>query len=192
MSAVRDSLQSLASSIAGLAWRAVVVFAKPTKMQGLQVMTDQPRDVPEHFEPYGFTSNPNPGAEAIVINLGDGEDHQIAIVVGDRRFRLQTLLTGEVALYDDQGQSVALMKGARVVVTTAGTVELAGAALGVARATDPVQVTPMADVAWSTWINAVHAVVAPLHLVATGTPLIPPAGPINGTIVSGSPKVLTL
>lgn len=191
MSAMRESLRGLASTLGGMVFRAVVTLVKPTKLQSLQVMTDQPRDDVEHFEPYGFTSNPQPGAEAVVLNLAGDEDHQVAICVGDRRFRLMTLVTGEVALYDDQGQSVALMRGARVVVTTAGTVELAGVGVGVARLNDQVQATPYTDTQWAAWLTAVHGVVAPLYLVATGLTLTPPATPIPGVIASASTKVLT-
>lgn len=187
MSAVRESLRALASDLGDLVFRAVVTIVKPTKLQGLQVVTDQPRDDVEHFEPYGFTSNPKPGAEAIVLNLGGDSDHQVAIVVGDRRFRLLTLVTGEVALYDDQGQSVALMRGARVVVSTAGTVELAGAGVGVARLNDQVQVDPMTNAQWLAWVTAVTTAVnglVPGSATAPSTPVI-------GAITSASAKVLT-
>lgn len=37
-----------------------------SKMQGLQMRltADEVKDGMEHFEPYGLTSNPHPGAEA--------------------------------------------------------------------------------------------------------------------------------
>lgn len=41
----------------------------------------------------------------------DGDrEHSIAICVADRRYRLTGLTSGEVALYDDQGQEVVLAR----------------------------------------------------------------------------------
>lgn len=73
----------------------------------------------EHFEPYGFTSNPKNGAEALLAAINGNRDHTVAIVVGDRRFRLTGLQSGEAALYDDQGQKIYLTR-AGIVVDGAG------------------------------------------------------------------------
>lgn len=62
----------------------------------------------EHAETYGYTASPFDGAEAVVLRIGEGPDHQIVISTPDRRYRLQTLARGEVALYDDLGSVVRL------------------------------------------------------------------------------------
>ncbi|SNT07898.1 phage baseplate assembly protein V [Pseudomonas segetis] len=94
----------------------------------------------ERFQSYGLTSNPHPGAEGIVASVGGARAHLVAIAVDDRRYRLASLKTGEVALYDDLGQSVHLtrdgivIKGAGLplafvecpVVTMDGDLEVAG------------------------------------------------------------------
>ncbi|MFV2291099.1 baseplate assembly protein, partial [Escherichia coli] len=41
--------------------------------------------------------------------------HGVVVVVADRRYRLKGLRRGEVALYDDQGQSVVLTRSGLVV-----------------------------------------------------------------------------
>lgn len=69
----------------------------------------------EHLEPYGFTSAAQNGAEAVVLFPGGDRSHGVAVVVADRRFRLKGLARGEVALYDDQGQSVTLTRAGIVV-----------------------------------------------------------------------------
>ena len=103
----------------GDANRASVVRADPSrKMQVLQVVVyaGDVRDGVEHFEPYGFTSCPadapsdGRGAEAIVVDLGGCSDHPVAIVVGDRRFRVTGLAKGEVCIHDDQGQKITLKR----------------------------------------------------------------------------------
>ncbi|WP_431477838.1 phage baseplate assembly protein domain-containing protein [Massilia eburnea] len=60
----------------------------------------------------GFTSVPKPGAEGVVVFVGGNRDHGLVIAVEDRRFRLKGLASGEVAIYDDQGQKVHLTRAA--------------------------------------------------------------------------------
>jgi len=73
----------------------------------------------EHMEPYGFTARANAGAEAIVLFPDGDRSHAVTMVVSDRRYRLTGLQSGEVALYDDQGQSVTLTREG-IVVSGAG------------------------------------------------------------------------
>lgn len=76
---------------------------------------EETRDDTEVFQDYGFASRPHPGAEAVVVALAGDASHQIIIAVEDARYRLGPLKTGEVALYDDQGQHVYLYRdGIRV------------------------------------------------------------------------------
>ncbi|BCP53776.1 hypothetical protein K32_23930 [Kaistia sp. 32K] len=64
----------------------------------------------EHFEPYGFTSSANAGAEVLLLYLGANRSHPIVVQVADRRYRLQGLANGEVALHDDQGQTIVIKR----------------------------------------------------------------------------------
>ena len=75
------------------------------KMQSVQVagLTDEVRGDLERFQNYGFTSNPHPGAEAIVLYAGGIREGGVVIVVDDRRYRLKSLAPGEVAMFNDQG-----------------------------------------------------------------------------------------
>lgn len=89
------------------------------KMQRHQarLLSNETKDDIEHFQPYGFTSVPQGGAETIVLFLGGNRSHAIAIVTDDRRYRLRGLEAGEVALYTDEGTSVVLKRGKIVEVT---------------------------------------------------------------------------
>jgi phage baseplate assembly protein V len=64
----------------------------------------------EHFEAYGFTSNPHPQAEGIGLFFAGDRSHGAVICVGDKRYRLQGLKAGEVAMHDDLGQVVHLTR----------------------------------------------------------------------------------
>jgi phage baseplate assembly protein V len=88
-------------------------------VQGLQVslMADEVRDNVERFQQYGLTSHPHPGAEGIVVCVGGSRDHAVVIACDDRRYRLQGLEQGEVALYDDLGQSIILKRDGIVLNT---------------------------------------------------------------------------
>lgn len=72
----------------------------------------------EHMEPYGYTSHPHAGAEAVLLSMSGRRSHALAIMVGDRRYRLKGLAQGEVALYDDQGQKVHLTRTGIVINTS--------------------------------------------------------------------------
>lgn len=65
-------------------------------------------DDAEHVEPYGFTSRPLAGAEAVVLTTGASAEHPVAIVVGDRRYRLVPDTAGDVVLYDHRGSRIDL------------------------------------------------------------------------------------
>lgn len=103
--------------------RAVVAAVRSGKMQAIQVtlLAGETKDGVEHFEPYGWTSHPHPGAEAVVGFLGGDRSHGIALVVADRRYRISTLQPGEVAIFTDEDQQ----GGHRVVLRRGRVVEIA-------------------------------------------------------------------
>lgn len=113
-------LAPLNRAISNMALRATVVLVNSaTKMQTLQLKMrgDEAKENIEHFEPYGFTSKPHGGAEALTLFFNGDRSHGVAVVVADRRFRLNVLESGEVALHDDQGQKVHLKRD-RVLIET--------------------------------------------------------------------------
>ena len=109
---------SLLGRLRGMVGRAVLALVDDAKtMQAVQVTTqaDRVTDEAEHFQHYGFTSVPLPGAEGIALAVGGSQDHLLVINVDDRRYRMKALANGEVALYDHLGQSVHLTKSGIVV-----------------------------------------------------------------------------
>ncbi|MFL1562485.1 phage baseplate assembly protein V [Pseudomonas sp. O64] len=90
------------------------------KLQELQVklLAGEIKDGMEHFEPYGFTSNANAGAEVLAGFFGGNRSHGVVICVADRRFRLQGLESGEVALYTDEGDKLHFKRGRVIEIET--------------------------------------------------------------------------
>lgn len=91
----------------------VVLVDSARKLQALQMRltAGEVKDGLEHFEPYGFTSNPLAGAEGIAAFIGGDRSHGVLLVVADRRYRIQGMEPGEVAIYTDEGAKVHLKRG---------------------------------------------------------------------------------
>lgn len=87
-------------------------------LQQLQVtlLDGEVHDGVERFQDYGISSCPHPGAEHAFASVGGLRTAGIVLAVADRRYRLK-VAEGEVALYDDLGQSVWL-KRAGVEITS--------------------------------------------------------------------------
>lgn len=114
-------MRKAATAITNMIARGVVAMVNAgSKMQGLQLRltAGEVKGGVEHFEPYGYTSHPLPGAEALVVFVGGDRSHGVAIVVGDRQFRLQGLEPGEVALYSDEGDTLIFKRGRKVELNT--------------------------------------------------------------------------
>lgn len=74
----------------------------------VELLKDELRDGVEHMQNYGFTSHPL-GGDVAVAFLGGNREQGIVLVVDDRRYRL-SLQPGEVAIYDDQGNKIELLR----------------------------------------------------------------------------------
>jgi phage baseplate assembly protein V len=85
----------------------------------LTLLAGETRDGVERVQPYGLTTVPQAGAEAVVLCIGGNRDHPVAIVVGDAGGRPSGLGPGEVCLYSSQdaaGGHRVLMKADRTIV----------------------------------------------------------------------------
>lgn len=115
-------IHNLNRSISNLLARAVVRgLNTATRCQMLQIEMaggEGKSDI-EHMEPYGFTAAPIAGAEAVAAYFDGDRSHGVVLVVADRRYRIKELVSGEVAVYDDLGQSVTLTRSG-IVVNGAG------------------------------------------------------------------------
>jgi phage baseplate assembly protein V len=80
----------------------------PRQQVQVELLKGELRDGLEHMQNYGFTSHPLGGDCAVAFNGGNREQG-IVLVVDDRRYRIP-LLAGEVAIYDDQGNKIELLR----------------------------------------------------------------------------------
>ncbi|ABP61254.1 phage baseplate assembly protein V [Enterobacter sp. 638] len=112
------TMQNLQRQVLSLIGRAVVKSinaASKCQTVDVELLAGQKKAGIEHLEPYGFTSRAQSGAEAIILFPDGDRSHAVAIAVADRRYRMKGLKTGEVAIYDDLGQSVTLTRTGIVV-----------------------------------------------------------------------------
>lgn len=113
--------------LASMLGRGVVLAVNAArKLQSLQLrlLADESKDAVEHFEPFGFTSHPLPGAEHVTLFLDGDRSHGVTVVVADRRYRLTGLPAGGVAIFDSEGTSVVLSADGVAKVTASARVEI--------------------------------------------------------------------
>lgn len=69
-------------------------------LQTMQVtlLEDETHDAVERVQNYGFSANPLPGSDCIVICAGGSRDHPVIIALDDRRYRPDGGAPGEVTL----------------------------------------------------------------------------------------------
>jgi phage baseplate assembly protein V len=113
--------KTLSSSISNMLSRGAVTLTNAAgKLQTLQVslLANESKDAVEHLEPYGYTSHPLPGAEVLAAFIDGDRSHGVIIAASDRRYRVQALLPGEVAIYTHEGDSIILKNGHVIQMTT--------------------------------------------------------------------------
>ncbi len=121
-------LDQLLHRLHGLLARARVLRVDdggPVQRLQLAVLDNEVRDRVPRPQPYGLTSRPHPGAEAVVLAVGGNRDNPIAVVVEDGRHRLKGLEAGEVALYSNHGQVLKLNKDGGIELTCPGNLVVA-------------------------------------------------------------------
>lgn len=109
------------SALTNFLARGVVALSNSaSKLQSLQLrlLAGEVKDQVEHLEPYGFTARPLDGAEALAGFIGGDRSHGVVIVVSDRRYRIQGLKSGEVAIYTDEGDKIHLKRGRVIDIET--------------------------------------------------------------------------
>lgn len=172
---LRQLLRPLVTRIANIGARAVVQLVNDaTKLQLLQVgvLADEDVDDAEHHQPYGFSSIPLAGAEAVLLFPNGDRSHPLAVVVSDRRHRPTGGEPGQVDLYNNTG--------ARITMTKDGDIEIRPAAGRDVLISDGG--TPGALVPLTEFLNHTHASFGapPVEIV----PSVPPGFDGTGTLKS--------
>ena len=120
-------LRPLKTNIANLVARGVVKLVNDgEKLQDVQLGVLEGETVPdgEHFQPYGFSSVPLGGAEAVVLFPDGDRARPLVVATSDRRHRPTGGQPGEVCMYTDEGDVVRLGRGHIISLATTGQVRL--------------------------------------------------------------------
>ena len=89
------------------------------KAQNIQatVLNGETLDNVERLTEYGLISVPTAGAEAVIAFINAVRDHPVALVVADRRTRVNGLKPGDSGLYHAEGHTVLLTENGEIVIT---------------------------------------------------------------------------
>jgi len=120
MSYTRTDVDALQSRVRTMLQRGTVKSVDDAMMMQILDLDMKRGHAPtrvEHWHPYGISMHPQTGSEVIVAALGGNQDHMIVLGTADRRYRLK-VAAGEMAIHDDQGQKVHLMRDAVFVETS--------------------------------------------------------------------------
>src|SRR5690348_16559691 len=116
-------LRPIRTRLFNIAMRGVVRLADDgKKLQTLQVSVDKGTDPvgnAEHHQPYGFSSIPLAGAEAVVIFPNGDRGHPLVVATSDRRYRPTGGKAGEVTVYNNVGAKITMTKDGDIVATPA-------------------------------------------------------------------------
>jgi phage baseplate assembly protein V len=122
MKALQRLLHPLRQRIMFMLARGIVKLSNSSSnMQTLQitVLDGEVLSDVEHFEPYGFTSRPQPGAEVLTASLAGNRSHTVVLCAADRRYRKLNLQLGEVALFTHDGSEIHLKNGGEIYLKAA-------------------------------------------------------------------------
>jgi phage baseplate assembly protein V len=108
-SIINDSQTSVRQAFRGVLNR--VNASEPMQTAQVAGLADETLQDVEHIQQFGFTSNPPPGTEAIIIPLGGTTTHGIVIATENGDYRIKSLASGEVAIYNQSGASITLKNG---------------------------------------------------------------------------------
>lgn len=110
--------------VRGIVAKAVVrtVTQGPVEQLQLEVAPGVVRGTVPRSAQYGFASATLPGAEAVVLSIKGSPDHLEVVAVEDRRYRPQDLAPGDVAIYNQHGDSMRLKASRELVASVDGSV----------------------------------------------------------------------
>lgn len=107
--------------------RVMLMFSRATiertddsgSSQRLQVtaLTDEVIDNLERCGIYGISSNPVPGAAAVVMFTGGDRSNGVVVSTDDYRYRIHGLKSGEVVIYNNTGTKILLRSDGNIEIS---------------------------------------------------------------------------
>ena len=85
----------------------------------LELGQDEVRDNTPRMAEYGFTSSPPAGSDAVLVFIGGDRLNAVVVGTNHQPSRMKGLSSGEVAIYDNLGQSIYLSKTG-ITINSAG------------------------------------------------------------------------
>lgn len=144
----------------------------------------------EVFQGIGFSARPAAGGrpEAIVLNVGGGKGHPVAVATRDRRLVVTSLAEGETAIHNAAGARVHLMADGAIVIRAAS-----GKTISMDDGSGAVALATKADVdALTTYVkkqfNPVGTAAGHVHAVVGGATTTITEGTIVGLDSCPSPS----
>jgi phage baseplate assembly protein V len=116
---LRHLLRPIAMRVANTVARGVVQLVdddKKLQLIQLGVLAGETIDGAEYHQPYGFTSVPLAGAEAVVLFPGGDRAHPLVVAVSDRRHRPVGGEPGQVTMRHYLGAEVTMLEDGTVEV----------------------------------------------------------------------------
>lgn len=96
--------------------------ATPLQQMKVQTLGRALYDKVEVYAQFGFTSRPPDGLDAVIA---ERNGKYVVIAVGDRKFRIRNLESGDTVIYDMRGQTITLNKtGIRVADVFSNTITM--------------------------------------------------------------------
>lgn len=141
ISQLEHLLRPLRTRISNLVGRGVVKGADDgKKLQALQlgVLAGETVDGGEHHQPYGFSSVPLGGAEAVVLFPDGDRARPLVVATSDRRYRPTDGEAGQVTMYHWKGAKVTMLENGNIELTPApgGQVLVGGSPVALATKAD--------------------------------------------------------
>jgi len=127
---IKRAMAPIARQISNMLARGSVTLANSAgKLQTLQIslLHDESKDAVEHFEPFGFSSSPLPGAEVLAAFIEGDRSHGVVLSATDRRYRPQTLQGGEAAVFNAHNMTIILTQNGIVIAGGGKPVSISGA-----------------------------------------------------------------
>lgn len=92
--------------------------SKDVQRVNAEILKNEKRRNIERFQEFGFTSNPTPDTEGVMLSLMGSRSHKVVIATENRSLRLKNLNPGESAIYDKDGNYVWLKNDGEIQVKT--------------------------------------------------------------------------
>ncbi len=155
--------------------------------QSVQVETlrDVVKDGVPRFQNYGFSSSPQPGSDAIVVNIGGDQSGSVIIACENRKYRFKGLASGEVVLYTDEGDKIHFQRGKMIDIET-GTLTI-NASVGVNITSPKVVIAASGEVDLTTpTVKASAAVSVGSNIAITGNSTVGGNETVTGNVAAAA------